>query len=246
MAAVIPRLQQANCAKLMRPKDDFDRVLGADVQGALERLPPRHHLNFWRFYLAALKAEVNDLPERPIDLAARERALMELGRRFNQNDVARLQRVVQDPRSAPDADACWAINAFTHNATQLSPDHAEALARLEALGQGSDTFNQGIAELREVLELVKRETGRDRLLAPIPFPVARLLGSLLQTVSLIGLTPPLTRDQVVMLQKDNVVSPGAEGLAALGVAHPTSMESIAPSYLYRYRVGGQFAPSPAH
>ena len=135
MAAVIPRLQQANCAKLMRPKDDFDRVLGADVQGALERLPPRHHLNFWRFYLAALKAEVNDLPERPIDLAARERALMELGRRFNQNDVARLQRVVQDPRSAPDADACWAINAFTHNATQLSPDHAEALARLIWGGQ---------------------------------------------------------------------------------------------------------------
>ncbi|HEX4852641.1 hypothetical protein [Arenimonas sp.] len=135
MAAVIPRLQQANCAKLMRPKDDFDRVLGADVQSALERLPPRHHLNFWRFYLAALKAEVNDLPERPVDQPARERALMELGGRFNQNDVARLQRVLQDPLSAPDADACWAINAFTHNATQLSPDHAEALARLIWGGQ---------------------------------------------------------------------------------------------------------------
>ncbi len=33
--------------------------------------------------------------------------------------------------------------------------HADALARLDALGQGSDTFNQGIAELREVLDLVK-------------------------------------------------------------------------------------------
>jgi histidyl-tRNA synthetase len=36
-----------------------------------------------------------------------------------------------------------------------STGHADALARLDALGQGSDTFNQGIAELREVLELVR-------------------------------------------------------------------------------------------
>lgn len=36
-----------------------------------------------------------------------------------------------------------------------STGHADALARLDALGQGSDTFNQGLAELREVLELVK-------------------------------------------------------------------------------------------
>ena len=35
-----------------------------------------------------------------------------------------------------------------------STSHADALARLDALGQGSGTFNQGIAELREVLELV--------------------------------------------------------------------------------------------
>ncbi|RZA28392.1 MAG: histidine--tRNA ligase, partial [Lysobacteraceae bacterium] len=35
-----------------------------------------------------------------------------------------------------------------------SSGHADALARLDALGQGSDTFNQGIAELREVLELI--------------------------------------------------------------------------------------------
>ncbi len=36
-----------------------------------------------------------------------------------------------------------------------STGHADALAKLDALGQGSETFNQGIAELREVLELVK-------------------------------------------------------------------------------------------
>jgi histidyl-tRNA synthetase len=36
-----------------------------------------------------------------------------------------------------------------------STGHADALVRLDALGQGSEIFNQGIAELREVLELVR-------------------------------------------------------------------------------------------
>ncbi|MGH8042479.1 MAG: histidine--tRNA ligase [Rudaea sp.] len=36
-----------------------------------------------------------------------------------------------------------------------SHGHADALAKLDALGQGSDTFNQGVAELRESFELIK-------------------------------------------------------------------------------------------
>lgn len=36
-----------------------------------------------------------------------------------------------------------------------SSGHADALAKLDALGSGSATFRQGIAELREVLELVR-------------------------------------------------------------------------------------------
>jgi len=36
-----------------------------------------------------------------------------------------------------------------------SSGHADALAKLAALGQGTETFNLGLAELREVLELVR-------------------------------------------------------------------------------------------
>jgi NADH dehydrogenase len=54
----------------------------------------------------------------------------------------------------------------------------------------------------------------------------------------------LTRDQVTLLESDNVVADGAEGLAALGI-EPTGIEAIAPSYLWRYRRGGQFAEAPA-
>ena len=36
-----------------------------------------------------------------------------------------------------------------------STSHADAVAQLDKLGQGSDGFNQGVAELREVIELLK-------------------------------------------------------------------------------------------
>ncbi len=36
-----------------------------------------------------------------------------------------------------------------------STGHADALAKLDALGQGSEAFNEGLAELREVLNLVR-------------------------------------------------------------------------------------------
>src|SRR5215217_3644083 len=47
----------------------------------------------------------------------------------------------------------------------------------------------------------------------------------------------------VLLRGDNVVSEGAPGLAELGIA-PRTVEAIAPSYLYRYRKGGQYAAAP--
>ncbi|MBW8304606.1 MAG: complex I NDUFA9 subunit family protein, partial [Brevundimonas sp.] len=59
-----------------------------------------------------------------------------------------------------------------------------------------------------------------------------------------GIAPVLTRDQVVSLESDNVVADGAEGLAELGI-EPTGIEAIAPSYLWRYRRGGQLSERPA-
>jgi NADH dehydrogenase len=81
---------------------------------------------------------------------------------------------------------------------------------------------------------------RRRLLIPIPFALARLQASLLQWMP----TPLLTPDQVALLRSDNVVSEQAsrEGrtLAALGI-DPVAMESVVPTYLWRFRKSGQFA-----
>ncbi|WP_295227067.1 complex I NDUFA9 subunit family protein [uncultured Brevundimonas sp.] len=129
-------------------------------------------------------------------------------------------------------------------------DVAEAIARgvtrADAVGRTYELGGPSLYTFREVLELVRRETGRDRMLVSVPFIVAKPLGSLLQLSRFVGLTPPLTRDQVLMLEKDNVVAADAFGLSDLGIDHPAGMAAIAPSYLWRYRVGGQFAEAPAH
>ncbi|WP_306002813.1 complex I NDUFA9 subunit family protein [Brevundimonas sp. C43] len=129
-------------------------------------------------------------------------------------------------------------------------DVAEAIARgvtrADAAGRTYELGGPSLYTFREVLELVRRETGRDRMLVSMPFIVAKPLGSLLQLSRFVGLTPPLTRDQVLMLEKDNVVAADAFGLSDLGIDHPAGMAAIAPSYLWRYRVGGQFAEAPAH
>lgn len=51
---------------------------------------------------------------------------------------------------------------------------------------------------------------------------------------------PITRDQWLMLQRDNVVAPGMAGLAAFDIV-PTPMAAVAPAWLVRYRRKGRFA-----
>ena len=127
-------------------------------------------------------------------------------------------------------------------------DVAEAIARcVERDDTAGRTFELGgpaVWSFKDILTYILRETGRDRMLAPLPFFAAKMLAGFTQLTALVGIAPVLTQDQVVLLQADNVVAPDAEGLAALGLT-PTGLEAIAPTYLWRYRVGGQFAKGPA-
>ena len=76
----------------------------------------------------------------------------------------------------------------------------------------------------------------------MPFGVAGLLAKLSAPIGLITpLSPPITAGQVEILKTDNVADPALPGLADLGVTAPMTLEAIAPTYLYRFRKGGQFA-----
>ncbi len=98
----------------------------------------------------------------------------------------------------------------------------------------------GIYSFKALMTLLLADIGRPRLLVPVPFPLARLLGKAGDLIAPLGLVPPITSDQVELLRTNNVVAPGALGLADLGVA-ANALEPIISTYLYRYRNGGQYA-----
>jgi uncharacterized protein YbjT (DUF2867 family) len=116
---------------------------------------------------------------------------------------------------------------------------ALALAGKAKPGAVYELGGPDVRSFRQILEYILAETGRKRPLIPIPFPIAELQGKIL------GLLPKplLTRDQVLMLKSDNVVSEAAmhEGRTLMGLGiKPDSVEAIVPSYLYRFRAAGQF------
>ena len=92
---------------------------------------------------------------------------------------------------------------------------------------------------REIAELVLREIDRKKPIVAIPAGLMKISGFFAQQIAMLGLTPPITADQVELMGQDNVVRPGALSLATLGI-EPTAAEAILPTYLDRYRVGGRY------
>jgi NADH dehydrogenase len=120
---------------------------------------------------------------------------------------------------------------------------AAAAPAPETEGRTYELGGPGVYTFKALMALMLRETGRKPLVASVPFPIASLIGAAGDLVA--GLIPPpLTSDQVKMLRSDNVVAPGALTLADLGV-EPTALEAILPTYLFRYRKGGQYAEAIA-
>ncbi|MEI9989169.1 MAG: complex I NDUFA9 subunit family protein [Rhizomicrobium sp.] len=117
-------------------------------------------------------------------------------------------------------------------------DVAAAIARLaQDPSLGGRIYELGgpaVYTFKELMQIVLRETGRQRLLVPVPFALATLKALFLQFLP----KPLLTPDQVTLLKSDNVVT-GENGLGALGIT-PTSVEAEVPAYLWRFRSKGQY------
>ena len=110
---------------------------------------------------------------------------------------------------------------------------AAALEERSAAGRTYELGGPAIYSFRALMEIMRRETGRRVLLLPLPFFAARLLASVLQFAP----RPPLTPDQLRLLESDNVAAAASLGLPELGIEART-VEVEVPRYLALYRRGG--------
>jgi NADH dehydrogenase len=119
-----------------------------------------------------------------------------------------------------------------------------ALEREDAPGKTYELGGPHVYSFKELMRLLLKTIRRKRFLVPLPWTVAHAQGAVLEVLP----KPPLTRDQVKLLERDNVVAEGALGFPDLGIAQPHSVEVIVPTYLDRYRPGGRFVtqtPEPS-
>jgi uncharacterized protein YbjT (DUF2867 family) len=126
---------------------------------------------------------------------------------------------------------------------RLQPVHAAdlgkaiALAALDPKAHAGRTYELGGPNILTMAELNKwicAATGRRRAVAELPDPIGKAIARLT------GWFPgaPLTWDQWLMMQKDNVAT--GPGFEAFGL-HPAPLAAVAPAWLVPFRRHGRFA-----
>lgn len=130
------------------------------------------------------------------------------------------------------------INLYGDGGAKLQPVYVGDVAQAAVNAIDNDDAKGKIFELggpevmtfMGVMKRILKHTERKRFLVPVSIPFAKILGGILGFLP----NPILTRDQVVMLETDNVVSEGALTLKDLGV-EPTAADVILPTYLSRFK-----------
>jgi len=115
-----------------------------------------------------------------------------------------------------------------------------ALQKDLAAGRIFELGGPRVMTMREVLRYVLAVTRRRRTLVTLPEGLVRLQARLGEWLP----NPPLTRDQLLMLHRDNVVAEGMPGLPELGI-EAKAVEAVVPAYLALYRPGGSRRTSAA-
>jgi len=111
---------------------------------------------------------------------------------------------------------------FGRGLTRLQPVHAgdvaEAIAKaLELPEMRAVTFECGgprVYSYEELLRAIAREAGLEARLVPMPFAAWRALALMAEMLP----NPPVTRNQVDLMQVDNVASSDMGGFAELGIS----------------------------
>ena len=134
--------------------------------------------------------------------------------------------------------------------TRFQPVYVDDVARAAVkgvLGQApGGVYELGGPDVETFRALMQRMLGvihRKRIILGLPFFAARIMAGMLDVAKFVSfqLFPNgiLTRDQLKNLRRDNVVSEGAKGFADLGIM-PEPMDTILPTYLWKFRPNGQY------
>lgn len=123
-------------------------------------------------------------------------------------------------------------------------DLAEAIAAaaLDPRSHGGKTYELAgpeVLTMRRLNEEIAEMTGHAPHLVDVPDFIA-------SAIAMFGFVPgaPLTQDQWIMLQADNVASGKLPGFKEFGIS-PAPIGAVAREWLGRYRKGGRFAPRAA-
>ena len=119
---------------------------------------------------------------------------------------------------------------FGRGQTKLQPAHvedvAEAIARAMQTTQSRMCYELGgprIYTYRSLLEMIARHLGKKPILVPMPFALWHALAYVAEMLP----QPPITRNQVELMQADSVASLGAPGFVALRISS-TYLEGVLP------------------
>ena len=122
---------------------------------------------------------------------------------------------------------------FGAGETKLQPvfvgDVAEAVAKALAtpatMGRLYELGGPRVYTYKELMQLVLARIERKRLLIPVPYVAWKALAALMAPLA----SRPISRNQLELMQQDNVVRADALTLADLGIA-PTPVEAMWPTY----------------
>ena len=128
--------------------------------------------------------------------------------------------------------------------TYFQPIYVGDIAKSIMAVLEKEEINNNIYELggtnaftfKELMEILLKQIKKKRFILPIPIPFAKVLGRILQVMP----KPLFTADNVELMQFDAIVSNKYSTLKDLKIS-PKAISEVLPSYMWRFRKGGQFA-----
>jgi NADH dehydrogenase len=122
---------------------------------------------------------------------------------------------------------------FGSGATRLQPayveDVAEAIARIlraPAASQLHELAGPRVYTYQELLRAIAASAGTSPLLVPLPFSLWHVIGYVSEVLP----NPPITRNQVELMEQDNVPERSAPGFEALQIS-PRALENMLSEYV---------------